>query len=88
MKYVIVPVCVIAMSFLFTSAAYSQSEEIPNWIKDVAGFWAEGKISDDEFLKGIEFLIANKILLVSDTSMEELKQSKYHGDVEINMDLP
>ncbi len=56
--------------------AYSQSDTIPVWIKGIAEFWVEGKISDDEFLKGIEYLIENKILLVSDTSMEELKQSK------------
>jgi hypothetical protein len=30
---------------------------IPEWVKGVAGWWAEDRISDQEFLNGIEFLI-------------------------------
>jgi len=31
-------------------------QPIPAWIKNTAGWWAEGMITEDEFLKGIEFL--------------------------------
>ncbi len=41
--------------------------DIPQWIKNNAGWWSEGKISDDEFVRGIEFLIAGGIITVMST---------------------
>lgn len=40
------------------------SKEIPSWIKNNADWWAQGLISDDDFVKGIQFLIENGILEV------------------------
>ena len=37
-------------------------EEVPLWVKNTAGWWADGKIEDSEFLAGIQFLIKNKII--------------------------
>ena len=37
-------------------------EEIPLWVKNTAGWWADGKIEDSEFLAGIQFLIKNEII--------------------------
>jgi len=42
----------------------TESYSIPNWVKDVAGFWAEDLISDNEFGDGITFLIDKEILKV------------------------
>ncbi len=33
--------------------------EVPSWIKSTAGWWADGSISDDEFLSGISYLVTN-----------------------------
>jgi len=43
--------------------------KIPDWIRDVAGFWCNDKIDDAEFVGAIQFLIENKIIVVpvSDT---------------------
>jgi len=41
---------------------------IPSWIKNNAGFWADGDIDDATFLNGIEFLIENEIINVSSES--------------------
>ena len=38
---------------------------IPGWIKNNADWWSEGLISEDEFVKGIEFLVENRILIVN-----------------------
>ncbi len=35
----------------------AQSDEIPIWIKNNAGWWSEGIISDNEFIDAIEYLI-------------------------------
>ncbi len=47
-----------------TSVA-QEDVRIPSWIKNVAGWWAAGEISENEFLAGIEYLINNKIILIS-----------------------
>ena len=41
-----------------------QKPVVPEWIKNNAGWWAEGAIDDDAFVQGIQFLITNGILSV------------------------
>ncbi len=43
----------------------AQDAQIPGWIKNVAGWWAIGDISEHEFLTGIEYLINNNIINLS-----------------------
>ena len=38
--------------------------EIPDWIKDNAGWWAEGKISDDDFIYGVNYLVNQGIIII------------------------
>ena len=40
---------------------------IPAWIKNNAGWWADGSIDDGSFLSGISYLIQNNILVVPPT---------------------
>ena len=35
---------------------------VPQWVKNTAGWWAEDKISEDEFVNGIEFLVKERII--------------------------
>ena len=42
----------------------SGSEEIPAWIKNNADWWAQGLISDDDFVKGIQYLVEQGIMVV------------------------
>lgn len=44
--------------------ASGQQIQIPSWIKNNAKWWYEGKISDSDFTKGIQYLIQNKIMIV------------------------
>ncbi len=37
---------------------------IPDWVRNNAGWWAEGQIGDVDFASGIEYLIENEIILV------------------------
>jgi hypothetical protein len=37
---------------------------LPSWIKNNAGWWADGAINDDTFIQGIQFLIKNGIIQV------------------------
>ena len=42
-----------------------EENTIPSWIKNSAGWWADSKINDNDFISGIEHLIENKIIKVS-----------------------
>ncbi len=40
---------------------------IPSWIKNHAGWWADGLIDDSSYLIGIQYLIEEEILVISTT---------------------
>lgn len=40
-------------------------EKIPDWVRTNAKWWADGKISEDEFINGIEYLVKNGIILAN-----------------------
>ena len=42
----------------------NDSKEIPSWIKNNADWWSQGLISDDDFLKGIQFMVENGIIVI------------------------
>ena len=42
----------------------TETEEIPSWIKNNADWWSQGLISDDDFVKGIQYLVENGIIVV------------------------
>jgi|GEM_PF-1057955 len=41
---------------------------IPTWVKNNAEWWAEGTINDETFVQGIEFLVQENIIKVTNTS--------------------
>ncbi|MCV0392218.1 MAG: polysaccharide deacetylase family protein [Nitrosopumilus sp.] len=41
---------------------------VPVWIKSNAGWWADGSIDDKTFVQGIEYLVKNGIIMVSEKS--------------------
>ena len=54
----------IGSSILVPNSSAQEDTQIPSWIKNVAGWWANGEISENEFLAGIEYLINNNIILL------------------------
>jgi hypothetical protein len=38
---------------------------IPAWVKNNAGWWAEDNISDNDFIRGIQYLIKNGIIKIN-----------------------
>ena len=57
----------------------AQDTQIPDWIRNIAGWWAIGDISENEFLTGIEYLINNNIILLDFVPCNDEIQSQY-GD--------
>ncbi len=65
MKTAITSIVAILLIGSITSLAYA---EVPGWVKNNAGWWADGTISESEFLTGIEFLIKDGIIIVPQTT--------------------
>ena len=38
------------------------TQDVPTWVKSNAGWWAEGLMSDQEFVNAIQFLIKKGII--------------------------
>jgi len=48
---------------------------LPEWIKNNAGWWAEGQIDDSTFVQGIEYLVQESIITISEKSQIATEQS-------------
>jgi len=49
-------------SIFIPNSSAQEDIQIPDWIKSVAGWWANDEISENEFSAGIEYLINNNII--------------------------
>ena len=56
---------ILVMIAAFPLAVTAQSDAIPSWIKNTAGWWANDQISETEFVNSIEYLIDSGIIQVS-----------------------
>lgn len=57
---------VVTLSVLPYSTVSAQVNNIPQWIKNNAVWWGNSQISDSEFIKGMQYLVDNNILRISD----------------------
>ena len=46
-------------------------EKVPVWIKNNAGWWADGSIDDHSFIQGIQFLVKEKIIEIKESSSSQ-----------------
>ena len=66
------------ISFVIQSNAdtlVSQNNEIPEWIKSNAGWWADGQIDDNSFVEGIQFLIKEGFMKIHVTEQGSVSQN-------------
>ncbi len=59
--------CTVESSADSIAESSSSSSEIPDWIKNNAGWWADGQIDDGSFVSGIQWLISNGIMSIPPT---------------------
>ena len=52
-----------------------EERTIPYWVKNNAGWWSDDKISDVDFITGIEYLIKNKIINLSSQNINKENSS-------------
>ena len=60
---------------MFTNSVTQPNTHIPSWIKNNAKWWAQGTLTDDDFTKGIQYMIKNGIMKIpqshSDSSLSQ-----------------
>ena len=49
----------------------SEPASVPEWIKNTAGWWADDKITETDFIRAIAYLIDNNIILI--TNIQDIK---------------
>ena len=47
-----------------TQSGELSTKDIPDWVRNNAGWWAEGQIGDSDFVAGIQYLIENGIISI------------------------
>ena len=72
---------ILSLSFALPSV-YAQ--DIPEWVKSNAGWWADDVIEDQEFVLGIQFLINKQILIIPATSTSSEKSENIPSWVKSN----
>src|SRR5690348_13371124 len=63
---------------MFTVSGIQDDVQIPSWIKNNAKWWSQGSLTDDEFTKGIQYLMNNGIM--------KIPQS--HSDASLSKQIP
>ena len=68
MKGTIMAVCaLIILSGIVSIPNVFADDVIPAWIKNNAGWWADGQIDDSSFVSGIQWLISNDVMTIPPT---------------------
>jgi len=57
---------ILAVSLLLTKSL-AEDLQIPPWVKNNAKWWSEGQIGDNDFVKGIQYLIQTGIMKIPQT---------------------
>jgi hypothetical protein len=74
MRTKIASITTILIAGLFVQ--YATAEPIPDWIRNNAAWWAEGSITQEDFISGLQFLIQKDILKVPQTKVSDSKSDK------------
>jgi hypothetical protein len=61
--------------FAFVIGDKKPASSIPAWVKNNAGWWADGQIPDSTFVEGIQFLIKEGVMIIPETETNELSDS-------------
>ena len=74
MMYLLLSVLVVLVAISIVPTILSESPDIdpedftvPYWIKNNAGWWADGQINDSSFVSGIQWLISNNVMTIPPT---------------------
>jgi len=64
---------------IYNILGYEDPIPIPDWIRDDAESWATGKIPNSKFVKGIEFMLENNIIMISNIPSVSISGNEIPG---------
>lgn len=67
-KPLIATILLVLVSLVFFQPSYAAN--VPDWVKNTAKWYGEGKISESEFLNAIKYLINNKVLNLEENTTD------------------
>jgi len=82
MKTTIATITAILLVGSLTS--FVNAEGVPAWVKNNAGWWADGTISESEFIQGIQFLIKDGVIVIPTTEISAEKSQSVPAWVKNN----
>ncbi len=56
---------------LFSFVSAQEESQIPTWIKTAVGFWVNDQITDEEFLRAIEYFVENEMIKVPSKTTDD-----------------
>ena len=66
-----IAITTLGVILLAASTLSYANAEVPSWVKSNAGWWADGTISESDFLMGIEYMVTDGILVVPPTTVSQ-----------------
>lgn len=80
-----------SMPSIIPESIAAQEVNIPRWIKNNAGWWADDQIRDGDFVKGIKYLMDNSVLQIPTNQMFNehgiLKISQFQYELPYHQDI-
>jgi hypothetical protein len=71
-KIFFVLIGIVFSGMVFSSFVFAQEEsQIPTWIKTAVGFWVNDQITDEEFLRAIEYFVENEMIKVPSQTQDD-----------------
>ena len=70
-KILVLTICSIGLIPSLLSYASAEEEVLPSWLKNIAVWWGEDQISDQEFVNSLQFLVENKILVIPEPEISK-----------------
>ena len=74
MMHLLLSVLVVSLVGLVIPSAFA--ENVPDWVKNNAGWWATDQIDDSSFLQGIQYLIKEGIIVIPTTETSERSETQ------------
>ena len=70
LKIVSLLILIISVSIApIASAQVATSSNVPGWIKNTAGWWADGTIDENTFVQAVQWLVSNNIIDIPPTTV-------------------
>ena len=87
LRIIIASISVVVLGLGLTSIS-AQSDSIPDWIKNTAGWWASGQVGDSDFLNSMEWLINEGLITIPQNQNDEIEIKLFKKEFKFSMMQP